>query len=78
MAINYLTEACISTVREVLVFWSPRDARLDGFTPRTTPKLHGRVQIVDIFSLEVATGFSRDPRGRLILNSKPSIAEARS
>ena len=78
MAINYLTEACISTVKEVLVFWSPRDAHLDGFTPRTSPKLHGRVQIIDVFSLEVATGFSRDPKGRLILNSKPSIAEARS
>ena len=78
MAVNRLSEACISTVREVLVFWSPRDTRPDGSDPRITPKLHGRVQIIDVFSLEVATGFSRDPMGRLILHSKPSIAEARS
>ena len=78
MATNYLSKACISIVREELVFWSPQNASLDGLTPRTTPKLNGTVQIIDVFSLEVATGFSRDPNGRLMLQSKPSIAEARS
>ena len=78
MAENHLAQACISTVREALVFWSPQNATLDGLTPRTTPKLNGAVQIIDVFSLEVATGFSRDPKGRLKLQSKPSIAEGRS
>ena len=78
MAVNYLAEACISTVREVLVFWSPQMARLDGSTPRVTPTLHDSVHIVDVFSLEVATGFSRAPHGRLLLRSEPSLAAARS
>ena len=78
MAENYLAKACINTVREALVFWSPQNASLDGLTPRTTPKLNGTVQIIDVFSLEVATSFSRVPDGRLKLESKPSIAAGRS
>lgn len=78
MADNLLTEACISTIGEVVVFWSPRGARLKGNRPRTTPRLHGRVQIIDVFSLEVATGFSRDPHGRLLLHSAASLAAGRS
>ena len=78
MSTNYLTEACISTVREALVFWSPQNASLDECNPRSTPKLNGTVQIIDVFSLEVATGFSRNPNGRLMLHSKRCIAEARS
>ena len=78
MADNLLTEACISTIGEVVVFWSPRGARLKGDQPRTTPRLHGRVQIIDVFSLEVATGFSRDPQGRLLLHSAASLAAGRS
>ena len=78
MADNLLTEACISTIGEVVVFWSPRGARLKGDQPRTTPRLHGRVQIIDVFSLEVATGFSRAPQGRLLLHSAASLAEGRS
>ena len=78
MADNLLTEACISTIGEVVVFWSPPGARLKGDQPRTTPRLHGRVQIIDVFSLEVATGFSRDPNGRLLLHSAASLAAGRS
>ena len=78
MADNLLTEACISTIGDVVVFWSPKDARLIGNQPRTTPRLHGRVQIIDVFSLEVATGFSRDPHGRLLLHSAASLAAGRS
>ena len=78
MAENNLSKVCISTVREALVFWSPENASFDGLFPRTTPKLNGTVQIIDVFSLEVATGFSRDPNGRLMLHSKPSLADGRS
>ena len=69
MPVNLLTNACISKVRGSLVFWSPQPAQ---------PRLHGRVQIVDVFSLEVVSGYSRDPQGRLLLHSAPSVAEGRS
>ena len=78
MADNLLTEACISTIGDVLVFWSPKGARLKGNKPRTTPSVNGRVQIIDVFSLEVATGFCRDPHGRLLLHSAASLAAGRS
>jgi hypothetical protein len=67
MPVNLLTEACISKVRDALVFWSPASAHLDAGLPRSRPRLHGRVQIVDVFSLEVVSGYSRDPQGRLLL-----------
>ena len=61
MPVNLLTDACISKVRGALVFWSPA----------SKAKLHGRVQIVDVFSLEVVSGYSRDPQGCLLLHSAP-------
>ena len=78
MPVNVLTDACISGVRGALVFWTPSSAHLGGSGPRSRPRLHGRVQIVDVFSLEVVSGYSRDPRGRLLLHSVPSVAEGRS
>ncbi|QNI68439.1 hypothetical protein SynBMKMC1_02383 [Synechococcus sp. BMK-MC-1] len=77
---NLLTEACICQVREAMVFWSPATARLKAGTSQAKahPRLHGRVQIVDVFSLEVATGYSRDPHGRLLLHAAPSVAQGRS
>ena len=69
MPINQQTEDCIHRIRDALVFWAPQPAH---------PRLQGRVQIVDVFSLEVATGYSRDPHGRLLLHSAPSVAEGRS
>jgi hypothetical protein len=80
MPVNLLTEACICRVREAMVFWSPSSARLHQGTSQAKahPRLHGRVQIVDVFSLEVATGYSRDPHGRLLLHAAPSVAQGRS
>lgn len=80
MPVNLLTEACICRVREAMVFWSPSSARLQHGTSHAQahPRLHGRVQIVDVFSLEIATGYSRDPQGRLLLHAAPSVAEGRS
>jgi len=68
MPVNLLTDACISKVRGALVFWSPASAHLNAGVPCSRPRLHGRVQIVDVFSLEVVSGYSRDPQGRLLLH----------
>jgi len=69
MPTNHQTEDCIHRIRDALVFWAPQ---------RAHPRLHGRVQIIDVFSLEVATGYSRDPHGRLLLHAAPSVAQGRS
>ena len=69
MPTNTHTESCIRTERGALVFSAPGAGRLrDG----------SRVQIVDVFALQVATGYTRDPHGRLLLESQPSVAAGRS
>ena len=80
MPVNLLTEACICRVREAMVFWSPSSARLQQCSSQAQaqPRLQGRVQIVDVFSLEVVSGYSRDPQGRLLLHAAPSVAQGRS
>lgn len=59
---NTRMERCISEQRGALVFWAP-----DGDRGRLTSK----AQIIDVFSLQVATGFVRDPRGWLLLQAQP-------
>ncbi|MBM5827666.1 MAG: hypothetical protein FJ050_06375 [Cyanobacteria bacterium M_surface_7_m2_040] len=60
---------CIGEMRGALVFRSPMRARgSSGW----------RVQIIDVFSLQIATGYTRDPQGRLLLESQPSLAAGRS
>ena len=52
-----------------MVFWSPEvQQRKPG----------SKVQIIDVFSLQVVTGYTRDPQGRLLLESQPSVAAGRS
>jgi len=69
MPTNTNTESCIHTERGALVFSAPGAGRLrDG----------SRVQIVDVFALQVATGYTRDPQGRLLLEAHPSVAAGRS
>jgi len=69
MPVNTQTESCISREGGALVFWSPgREPKRQG----------SRVQIVDVFSLQVATGYTRDPQGRLLLEVQPSLAAGRS
>ena len=36
------------------------------------------MQIVDVFALELATGYSKDPEGRLLLSSEPSVSSGRT
>jgi hypothetical protein len=69
MPTNTNTESCIRNERRALVFTAPGSGRLrDG----------SRVQIVDVFALQVATGYTRDPQGRLLLEAQPSVAAGRS
>ena len=41
-------------------------------------KPDSKVQIIDVFSMQVVTGYTRDPQGRLLLESQPSVAAGRS
>ncbi len=69
MPTNTQMERCIASERGALVFWSP-DA--------SQRKAGARVQIIDVFSLQVATAYTRDPQGRLLLEAQPSVAAGRS
>jgi len=69
MPTNTQMEGCISSERGALVFWSPEvQQRKPG----------SKVQIIDVFSLQVVTGYTRDPQGRLLLEAQPSVAAGRS
>jgi hypothetical protein len=69
MPTNAQMKRCIARERAALVFWSPDTAhRRPG----------ARMQILDVFSLQVATGYTRDPHGRLPLEAQPSLAAGRS
>jgi hypothetical protein len=37
-----------------------------------------KVQIIDVFALELATGYDKDPEGRLLLSSEPSVSAGRT
>lgn len=69
MPVNVQMERCIATEGGVLVFWSPQ-------SEDRGPK--ARVQIIDVFSLQLAVGYTRDPQGGLLLESQPSLASSRS
>jgi hypothetical protein len=69
MPTNNKTDACLRTERGALVFWAPDQQ------PR---RYSSRVQTIDVFSLQVATGYSRDPQGRLLLEAQTSVAAGRS
>ena len=62
------TENCIRTERGALVFNAPGTWR---------PRDDSRVQILDVLALQVATGYTRDPHGRLLLESQLSVAAGR-
>ena len=48
-------------------------------SPTWTPDQKGvQVQIVDVFALELVTGYSKDPEGRLLLSSEPSVSSGRT
>ena len=69
MPVNTQTDRCISQEGGALVFWAPgREPKRQG----------SRVQIVDVFALQLATGYTRDPQGRLLLEAQPCLAAGRS
>jgi len=69
MPTNIQMGRCIASERGALVFWAPAESQRKAGT---------RVQIIDVFSLQVVTGYIRDPQGRLLLEARPTMAAARS
>ena len=66
---NTLTPHCLHRIGGAQLFMSPT----------WTPDQKGvKVQIVDVFALELATGYSKDPEGRLVLSSEPSVSSGRT
>ena len=66
---NNLTPDCIHRVGGAELFMAPT----------WNPDQKGvKVQIVDVFSLELATGYGKDPEGRLLLSSEPSVSAGRT
>ncbi|MFZ4803866.1 MAG: hypothetical protein ACOYLI_04295 [Synechococcus lacustris] len=60
MPTNTRMESCVADERGSLGFWSPNLQHR---------KSASKVQIIDVFSLQVVTGYIRDPQGRLLLES---------
>ena len=52
MASNVQVEGCITKERGALLFCSPKEKQ---------PKPGAKVQIIDVFALQVVTGYIRDP-----------------
>ena len=69
MASNIQVESCIRAERGALLFCSPKNKQ---------HRVGGKVQIIDVFALQVVTGYCRDPQGRLLLKAEPSLAAGRS
>ncbi len=66
---NTLTHTCLHRVGGAQLFMAPA----------WTPDQKGvKVQIVDEFALELATGYDKDPEGRRLLSSEPSVSAGRS
>jgi hypothetical protein len=66
---NTLTPDCLHRVGGAQLFMSPT----------WNPEQKGvKVQIIDVFALELATGYDKDPEGRLLLSSEPSVSAGRT
>ena len=66
---NSLAPGCLHRIGGAQLFMSPT----------WTPDQKGvKVQIIDVFALELATGYSKDPEGRLLLSSEPSVSSGRT
>ena len=66
---NLKTPECIHKVGGAQLFMAPS----------WTPDQKGvKVQIVDVFALQLATGYEKDPKGRLLLSSEPSVSQGRT
>jgi hypothetical protein len=66
---NNLTPDCLHRVGGAQLFMAPT----------WNPEQKGvKVQIIDVFALELATGYDKDPEGRLLLSSEPSVSAGRT
>ena len=69
MPSNIQMEGCITKERGALLFCSPKESqRRPG----------SKVQIIDVFDLQVVTGYIRDPQGSLLLQAQASLAAGRN
>jgi len=62
MPTNHQTDRSNTTERGAVVFWGPPPSQL---------RLGSRVQIIDVFSLQDATGYTRYSQGKLRLEAQP-------
>ena len=66
---NTLTPDCLHRIGGAQLFMAPT----------WNPDQKGvKVQIIDVFALELATGYEKDPEGRLLLSSEPSVSAGRT
>ena len=66
---NTLTPDCLHRVGGAQLFMAPT----------WNPEQKGvKVQIIDVFALELATGYEKGPEGRLLLSSEPSVSAGRT
>jgi len=66
---NVQAPGCLHTVGGAQLFMAPS----------WLPDQKGvKVQIVDVFALRLATGYEKDPAGRLLLQSEESVAQGRT
>lgn len=66
---NKLVNDCLHRRGGTLLFMAPE-------WRETERAVH--CQIVDVFALQVVTGYTRDPQGKLLLEAHPSVAAGRS
>jgi len=69
MPSNIQMEGCITKERGALLFCSPKEKQRYPAA---------KVQIIDVFDLQVVTGYIRDPQGRLLLQAQASVAAGRN
>lgn len=66
---NSQVPACIHKVGGALLFMAP-----SWSSDQKSVKVH----IVDVFGLQLATGYENDPQGRLSINAESSVSQGRS
>ncbi len=66
---NQLAKDCLHRHGGALLFMAPEWSEAQRAV---------HCQIVDVFALQVVTGFTRDPQGKLLLEAHPSVAAGRS
>ncbi len=66
---NQLVKDCLHRHGGALLFMAPEWSEAQRAV---------HCQIVDVFALQVVTGFTRDPQGKLLLEAHPSVAAGRS